>query len=231
MNDTLLRILQSREDISDYLFHFTKGQKASEILRRIIEEKTLRDMSESGVICFTEAPVTMLFDMFEIFNGYKEPMYAPYGIAIKKDVLFNLGARPVIYGAPEDVQELSPKITWRFEEYAPNKKDFSWLREWRINCTEIKLKSEDCFIVTKQKTELEEFLFDETDVDEIKIDGCVADGQFWGTATGYCPRNFKGIALEDIHNVNKLSKNELDKILLEQSMADTIGVNLGGFIN
>lgn len=164
-------------------------------------------------------------------RDYKEPMYAPYGIAIKKDVLFNLGARPVIYGTPEDVQELSFKIKWRFEEYVPNKKDFSWLREWRINCSEIKLKPNDCFIVTKQNEELDGFLFDETDIGDIEFDGCVSDGQFWGTATGYCPRSFKGIALEDIYNVNKLSKNELDKILLEQSMDDTIGVNLGGFIH
>lgn len=70
--------------------------------------------------------------MFKIFNKYYNPMYAQYGIAIKKDYLFNLGARPVIYGAKDEVNEIGKSLKWRFEEYIPNVKDFSWLREWRI---------------------------------------------------------------------------------------------------
>ena len=41
MNNTLVKIIQSREDISDYLFHFTKGSNALKILETIISSPIL----------------------------------------------------------------------------------------------------------------------------------------------------------------------------------------------
>ncbi|MDR7209977.1 hypothetical protein J2W48_001916 [Flavobacterium piscis] len=42
-------------------------------------------------------------------------MYAPYGVAIKKDLIFELGGRPIIYGLPEEKEYLHESIVWRFE--------------------------------------------------------------------------------------------------------------------
>lgn len=84
VNSTLLQILASREDLSDYLFHFTRGKKAFETLEKILNDGKLKDIYERGCLCFTEAPLTTLYNMFQIFERYDNPMYAPYGIGLKK---------------------------------------------------------------------------------------------------------------------------------------------------
>lgn len=230
MNQTLLKIIASREDISDYLFHFTKGSSAFDTLVKIAEEKQLKDINNNGAICFTEAPITLLKDMFDIFSKYREPMYAPYGVAIKKQHLFHLGARPVIYGTIQERDSLPELLKWRFEEFIPNVRDYTWLREWRVESKTLELTPENCFIVTKTKDELESIAFSDDCISDIDFDGCVADGQFWGSAVGYFDRGFKGVSIEDILDLNKLSKAELDKIIHEQDFSDTIGRNLGGFV-
>lgn len=230
MSSTLLKIISSREDISDYLFHFTNKNNAYETLKKIIDSNSIKDIRKTGRICFTETPITLLTNMFEIFNSYYNPMYAPYGIGIKKDYLYSLGARHVIYGSREEKKLLDESIHWRFEEIVPNKKDFSWLREWRINTDEIKLDDKNCLIVTRTKDELEETLFNLSGIIDVEFDGCVADGQYWGSATGIIKRNFKGISLEEVLSFTKLSKEEMNSLLSNQSLDDTSGINLGGFI-
>ncbi len=96
MNQTLVKILQSREDISDYVFHFTKHHNAKETLSNILEEESIKDIKNSGYICFSESPLPLLPSMFQLFKKYKEPMYAPYGIGIRKDIFWKMGGRPVI---------------------------------------------------------------------------------------------------------------------------------------
>ena len=90
MNQTLKEIIRTREDISDYVFHFTKGSKAKRILEAIVSDRAIKDVKRNGYICFTEAPITMLPTMFDIFRKYDEPMFAPYGIGIKKNVFYNM---------------------------------------------------------------------------------------------------------------------------------------------
>ena len=78
-------------------------------------------------------------------------MYAPYGIAIKKQHLFQLGARPVIYGTIEEKDTLLESIKWRFEEYIPNIKDFTWLREWRLKSNLLDFNTRKLFYYNKNK--------------------------------------------------------------------------------
>lgn len=230
MNSTLLDIIKSREDISDYLFHFSTGKTGYETLEKIIDCDAIIDVNNRGCICLTETPITLLTEMFSIFNRYYNPMYAQYGIAIKKDFLFNLGARPVIYGTKEDEKEIGEKLKWRFEEYEPNVKDFSWLREWRIDKKEIQLDKENCFIITKTKVELDSLLFNNSQIIDVQFDGCVADGQYWGSATGIYERAFKGISFEDLNELHSLKKSELEKLLKLQNLDDRSEKGLGGFI-
>ncbi|AOW11055.1 hypothetical protein [Flavobacterium gilvum] len=230
MNSTFLKIIKSREDISDYLFHFTKKNNAKETLHKIIDDNYLKDIGEKGVLCFTESPITLLIEMFKIFEKYPNPMYSPYGIAVKKDYFFNLGGRTVVYGSSEDKKELLPSSQWRFEEHKPQIRDFSWLREWRINKKELELDKDNFFVITKTKKELEEIVFDKSNIIDIEFDGDVADGQFCGFATGIIGRSFKGISIEDIEDFNKLSKEELEIILSNQNLDDTSGTNLGSFV-
>lgn len=141
-----------------------------------------------------------------------------------------MGARPVIYGTSNEANELGESLKWRFEEYVPKVKDFSWLREWRIKSKEIKLDNENCFIVTRTKEELNKIIFSDNQIIDVEFDGCIADGQFWGSATGIYSRAFKGISFEDIKELNNLSKAELDKLLMLQNLYDTEERGLGGFI-
>lgn len=230
MNKTLLKIINSREDVSNYLFHFTKGEFAFNTLNKIIETKALKDINKAGFICFTETPVTLLDKMFSIFNEYRNPMYAPYGIAIKKDWLFNLGARPVIYGAKDEVDLIDESMQWRFEEYIPNIRDFTWLREWRINKSIIPLDTEACFVITKTKEESDNITFPNENIGDITFDGCVADGQFEGYAYGSFQRKFKGISIDEITELSNMSKVEMENMLKNQTSEDTIERSLGSFI-
>ncbi len=230
MNKTLINILKSREDLSDYLFHFTKNSNAWETLLEITTGKSLKDINKTGVICFTEAPLLSLVKMFEIFEQYENPLYTPYGVAIKKDTIFNLGGRNVIYSLPHEVNLLHDSNKWRFEEFIPNQKDFSWLREWRVPEEKIDLTVDNCFIITKTKQELNSLIFTEENLIDIEFDGCVDDGQFWGTATGIVGRSFKGISLEELSELNAMSKAEINEIIEQQDDDDTGEVGLGGFI-
>jgi hypothetical protein len=228
MNRTLFQISQSREDLSEYLYHFTSKRDAFDTLVKIIEVNALKDIRSKGVICFTEAPLTLLVKMFDIFATYDNPMYAPYGIAIKKSAIFDIGGRPVIYGTALEKNLLDQSIQWRFEEYHPTTRDFSWLREWRIQKDKIELNKDDCFIITKTKDELA-LEFDHDDIGEIEFDGCVADGQFHGYAYTTVPRRFKGVSLEEIREFNSLSKEQIASILASKNFSDETQIDLGGF--
>ena len=48
INQTLLKIRELREDISEYLFHFTKGEDAFETLQKILDEGKLRSFNEDS---------------------------------------------------------------------------------------------------------------------------------------------------------------------------------------
>jgi hypothetical protein len=230
MNKTLVNILKSREDLSDYLFHFTKGSNAIDVLESITQDKSLKDNNGKGVICLTEAPLLSLVNMFKIFESYSEPLYAPYGIAIKKDFIYGLGGRNVIYGLPTEKVLLDESIRWRFEKHVPNESDFTWLREWRIPVDKIDLDFDNCFVITKTKNELFSFMFNEDKLIDVEIDGCVADGQFLGTAYGTVERSFKGVSIEDLTELNEMTKNEIEKIITEQGIDDTGTVGLGSVL-
>lgn len=228
MNRTLFKIGQSREDLSEYLYHFTNGSHALETLEKITASNSLLDVRSKGVICFTEAPLTLLVKMFDIFSLYPDPIYAPYGVAIKKSEIFKMGGRPVIYGDTHEKLLLDEAIRWRFEEYHPETKDFSWLREWRVKTKKIELNKENCFIVTKLKDELS-LEFDHDEVGEIVIDGDISDNQTTSYAYMEIKRRFKGISLEEIKEYNSLDKEQIAKKLASQNFDDTQSRYLGSF--
>lgn len=226
INPTLKAILAEREDISDYLFHFTKGRHAFDILLKILTDGELKDIKRNGYICFTEAPLTALYNMFQIFDRYPEPMYAPYGVGIKKDVLYDLGCRPVIYGTNEDFETFPKHLYWRCVEYIPNCIDYSWLREWRLKMKELKIPIDNSIVITQTDKEQLELM---QCTDEFDFDGDIDDGEFHGYATCGFERKYKGVSMEDIKEVCNLSKSDLYKLLIKQNIGDVENRNLGYF--
>lgn len=210
MNEALVMFNKLREDLSDYLFHFTKGEDAYEILQKILCEGKLRDMSNNGYICFTETPITMLPTFFEYINQhYKIPsIIAPYGIGIKKDLLFKAGARPVIYGLPDEKAELPQKIQWRFVEMNLPTYDFSWLREWRIPVKSIRLKPHYIIVVTNKVDEQLSFYDIKVNGDINEIDVLLDDSMV------DIKQIYRGISIDEIAEYN--TKGKLNDYLEEQ---------------
>lgn len=209
MNESLLMFNKLREDLSDYLFHFTKGENAFEILSKILYEGKLCDMSNNGYICFTETPITMLPAFFNyIHQQYKVPkIIAPYGIGIKKDLLFKAGARPVIYGLPEEINELPPEMKWRFVEMNLPTYDFSWLREWRIPRRGILLKPHNIIVITNKADE--RLLFS-----EIKVNGDINDiDVLLDDSMIDIKQIYRGISIDEIaeYNTKEKSNNYLEE--------------------
>lgn len=103
-------MIQSRQDLSDYVFHFTKHRNALDTLQRIVEIQSILDINERGYLFFTDAPLTSLPAMFDIFKRYTDPMYDPYGIGIKKDYFYQRGGCPVIYRDSNERELLHPEL-------------------------------------------------------------------------------------------------------------------------
>lgn len=215
MNRTVLKIKESRADLSDYLFHFTNCSDAKDTLVQIIEDKKLKDINNRGFICFTETPIYAMIDMFKIFEDYPCPMYAPYGIGLPKESLLGMGARPVIYGSADELSLLDKSIRWRFEEYSAEN-DFTWLREWRVPIEEIEITPENCFIITKTR---EEELYIANDID-VDVDFDYADGQHWGYTSIYTEREWKSISIETLLDEVIDNNQKLKKEIEDQSIGD-----------
>ncbi len=127
-----------RNDISDYLIHFTKGcneEEAYQNLKSIIEsckifgsKDKIRD--KSRCVCFTEVPLSNL--QSGLLNPSLYSRYSPFGILTTKEYIFSLGGRPVIYQSESEFGELTESNSWRHMRYEPPKIDFTWEREWRL---------------------------------------------------------------------------------------------------
>lgn len=135
-----------REDISDKLIHFTKGEtleSAYETIRTIINESRL--IGGSGFIkgghicvCLSEAPLAAL--EHGLLNSSAYSRYSPFGIVFEKRWIFEQGGRPVIYQPDSEYDALPESHKWRHVRYEPNAeepKDFTWEREWRILTEEL----------------------------------------------------------------------------------------------
>lgn len=138
----------SRSDVSDFLIHFTKGDRAEtafKTLRKIIEERIL--LGASGCIkggfncvCFSEAPPESLSD--GLVNPKHYSKYCPFGVMVQKRWLYLQGGRPVIYQSQGEYEALPDDLRWRHVRYEPDKDppiDFSWEREWRIHCNSLEI--------------------------------------------------------------------------------------------
>jgi hypothetical protein len=139
----------SRLDISEKLIHFT-GRKdnledAYYRLKNILSEGLIRGgkgtiKGEYPCVCFTEAPPHFLTEGLVNLHNYGR--YAKFGVIFEKNTIFKKGGRPVIYQLDSEFDLLPKSLQWRHVRYEPDKNppiDFTWEREWRIYCKELKL--------------------------------------------------------------------------------------------
>lgn len=120
--------------------------------------------------------------------------------------MFNQGARPVIYGLPNEKMDLPENLRWRFVSVSPPNRDWLWLREWRINTVAVEFKPDDIIIVTNNEDE--QALFWEVVVDnpfDEPLDDSMVDFK----------QQYRTIAIEQLPKFN--SKNKLEELLSRQT--------------
>lgn len=173
-----------RNDLSNYLIHFTKGKSEDEAfgnLCNIISTKKLLGSStkiadNSNCVCFTETPFNVLRNSGFV-NKSNYTKYYPLGIIIDKKWAFNLGARPVIYQKKEEINLLHKSIQWRHVTYNLNDEhevDFTWEREWRISTNELNLTPLTSQIFVLNKINYEKLVYVYNEVQEIKTQHSIA---------------------------------------------------------
>ncbi len=147
-------------DISPYLFHFVKGENPLFVLEQILKDNALKS-NKHNFISFTESPLRVMNDILDYFQEFKgkpncSPMYEKYGIGLNKKYMYEkFGARPVIYGPPEEKLSIGESLRWRYEDLVILKWDVSWQREWRIkgNYFELPEDDEDVVIICRYERE------------------------------------------------------------------------------
>lgn len=213
-------IRKQRNDLTPYLFHYTKGSDPYQVLIKIISEKRLT--SQRGYICFTEAPLTMSIQLFDYMSKYPNALYRPYGIGLPRDLLFEKGARPIIYGTDEDNKKIPRELQWRCLTLEPSSYDYSWLREWRCqgNIFDFKELCDNIILITKEEKELSTLVTDE----DIDID--------WGyepevgtaipSISSIFKRCLKGISLEKMKLQEISSDGKLKNYIDEQEIGERL---------
>lgn len=203
-------LVKNRNDLSPYLFHFTKGEDAYDKLTNILDQLKLTS-STHNYICFTETPITHFRENLLYMNSFYNPMLSFYGIGFRRDLLIkDFGAKSVIYGDKMDEVNLKKiDMDWRFEELNVLTHDFTWLREWRIR-HEFDFSSispEDIIIIAKTDDEVKNLcsLQELEDIDyeyEPEIGECT----IWPMFSDI--RGWKGISIEHVKRF--VSEKEVD---------------------
>ncbi len=171
---------------SDYLFHYTRacacpwpgetyhqylvnlldahplaGHSALETLIRIIQEGLIRASSrmvrgQGAVISWSSHPPQELFVMRKWNRALVRWTVEPYGVAVRRDILRSLGAKPVIYGSEQVYSRLAEPERYRFQ-LSGDDKSASWRheREWRVRggLTLGKIKSDRGFVFVQTEEE------------------------------------------------------------------------------
>lgn len=200
-------LVKNRNDLSPYLFHFTKGEDAYDKLVNILNQLKLISNTHD-YICFTETPITHFRENLLYMNSFYKPMLSFYGIGFRRDLLIkDFGAKSVIYGDKMDEANLKKvDMDWRFEELNVQTHDFTWLREWRIR-HEFDFSSispEDIIVIAKTDDEVKNLcsLQELEDIDyeyEPEIGECT----IWPMFSNI--RGWKGISIE---HVDKLASDK-----------------------
>jgi len=136
-----------------YLTHYTRTDErypcGLDRLCSIINDGTIRGTSNmiegnQPAVCFTECSPLEIYEMLRIMGlegddlpnrqiGF-EWRRSKHGIAIKRDVLIEYGARPVLHGDTSIRERLSEDELWKFKLFDPDisQSDWTFEREFRV---------------------------------------------------------------------------------------------------
>jgi len=143
--------------------HALSGHSALETLIRILQEGLVRAGSKmvrckAEVISWSSHPPGELFEMRKWNRGLARWTVEPYGIAVRRDILRSLGAKPAIYGGEQVYSRIAESERYRFQlsRSAPSS---SWRheREWRVpgSLALNMIESDEGFVFVETKGEKE----------------------------------------------------------------------------
>jgi hypothetical protein len=137
------------------------GHSALETLIRILQEGLVRAGSKmvrcnADVISWSSHPPGELFEMRKWNRGLARWTVEPYGIAVRRDILRSLGAKPAIYGSDKSYFLLAESEKYRFQ-LSDSGPSVSWRheREWRLrgDLALGKLKPDEGFVFVQTEEE------------------------------------------------------------------------------
>ncbi|HYA41266.1 MAG TPA: hypothetical protein VEF34_08180 [Syntrophobacteraceae bacterium] len=118
--------------------HPLSGHSALDALIRILQEATIRAgagivRGREAVICWSSHPPHELFLMRKWNRALVRWTVEPYGIAVRRDILRSLGAKPAVYGSDRTWSRLGESERYRFQ-LSGSTPSASWRheREWRL---------------------------------------------------------------------------------------------------
>jgi hypothetical protein len=138
------------------------GHSAFDTLVRILRQGVIRGstrLNRGGfsVTCLTECLPSELLSLLEWRRGLIRWRFEPYGLAFRKEAMFKIGARPVIYAVEEAFGDLSPDLKYLFQLQHMDGKQWSSEREWRVrgDIRLIDFDREAFFVIVRTITEAE----------------------------------------------------------------------------
>lgn len=165
-----------RRDLTGYCFHFLRREPDPvAAMRTILNEGCLRGRTyrpaSVPVICFTDAPLIEVTRQDEVLETLGYERLSLWGLGFRKRDLFRKGARPVIYSPPSEFQLLDQSISWRHVDFDPEKVDFTWQREWRLQTDRLAFTPEEVVLVVRDVSPIVRELW------YVSIDVDVSDGE------------------------------------------------------
>ena len=141
-----------RQDISDFVWHFTRRDNTDHThIRSIIEEQGIRPSldkaTDSSVISFTDAPLREFIGQNEALFKHDYKRLSLYGVGVKKEWLYEQGGLPVIYQPRKLLKELNSEFAYRHVDFDLSRGiDYTWQREWRIKSDFLTLPPDAIFV-------------------------------------------------------------------------------------
>lgn len=144
-------IIDCRESAAHSGFH---------TLVRILEERRIRasrrlTRGNVPVVSFTECLPSELEKLVKWRKGLIRWSFEPYGVAVQRETLSNLGAASVIYGREHQYKDLPDDRKHLFQLRGSAGKDWIDEREWRLRA-DLSLEALSCGEITVIVAEIEE---------------------------------------------------------------------------
>lgn len=127
---------------AEYYRALTSGRSgaahtAFDTLRRILDQGRIRGgggltRGRIPVVSFTASGLDELSSLVRWRPGLIRWTFEPYGLAVTRAALQDLGAAPVVYGGDDIWKSLPDGRKFRFQLHRPPKTDWSGEKEWRL---------------------------------------------------------------------------------------------------